>query len=86
MRDTPAQQGVPAPLARAWIAGLSLPVPAASAFKGVTVLPKNPMNDQLIRVDALTKIVRSGEEPLTILDEVSFDVAPGASIDRKSVV
>jgi putative ABC transport system ATP-binding protein len=35
---------------------------------------------EIIRVEALTKVVRSGDDPLTILDGVSFAVEPGASI------
>ena len=38
------------------------------------------MSPPIIRAAALTKIVQSGEEPLTILDAVGFDVAPGASV------
>ncbi|MEO8346250.1 MAG: ABC transporter ATP-binding protein [Betaproteobacteria bacterium] len=38
------------------------------------------MPEPIIRVDALTKVVRSGDAPLTILDDVSFDVDAGASI------
>lgn len=38
------------------------------------------MNEYIIRADALTKIVKSGDDPLTILDGVSFAVEPGASI------
>jgi putative ABC transport system ATP-binding protein len=38
------------------------------------------MTDFIIRVEALTKIVRSGDDPLTILDNVSFAVEAGASI------
>jgi putative ABC transport system ATP-binding protein len=38
------------------------------------------MTDAIIRAEALTKIVKSGDDPLTILDGVSFAVAPGASI------
>jgi putative ABC transport system ATP-binding protein len=38
------------------------------------------MPDPIIRVHALTKIVRSGDDPLTILDGVSFAVDAGASI------
>ena len=34
----------------------------------------------ILRAEALTKIVQSGDEPLTILDDVSFAVEPGASI------
>ena len=34
----------------------------------------------ILRAARLTKIVTSGEEPLTILDDVSFDVASGASV------
>ena len=34
----------------------------------------------IIRATSLTKIVQSGDEPLTILDSVTFDVAPGATI------
>ena len=34
----------------------------------------------LIRATSLTKIVQSGDAPLTILDDVSFDVAAGATI------
>ncbi|HQR11143.1 MAG TPA: ATP-binding cassette domain-containing protein [Casimicrobiaceae bacterium] len=38
------------------------------------------MPESIIRVEALTKIVRSGDDPLTILDDVTFDVDAGASI------
>jgi putative ABC transport system ATP-binding protein len=38
------------------------------------------MPDPIIRAEALTKIVTSGENPLTILDGVTFTVEPGASI------
>jgi putative ABC transport system ATP-binding protein len=34
----------------------------------------------LIRAEGLTKIVQSGDEPLSILDNVSFDVEPGAAV------
>jgi len=34
----------------------------------------------LIRTTSLTKIVQSGDAPLTILDDVSFEVAAGATI------
>jgi len=38
------------------------------------------MPEPIILADALTKIVRSGDAPLTILDNVSFVVEPGASL------
>ena len=38
------------------------------------------MPPSIIRATALTKIVQSGDEPLTILDAVAFDVAAGATI------
>ncbi len=38
------------------------------------------MTESLIRAEVLTKIVTSGDDPLTILDGVSFEVAAGASI------
>jgi putative ABC transport system ATP-binding protein len=38
------------------------------------------MSDPIIRAEALTKVVRSGDDPLTILDDVSFAVESGASI------
>ena len=38
------------------------------------------MSPSIIRATSLTKIVQSGDEPLTILDAVTFDVAPGATI------
>ena len=38
------------------------------------------MTDSIIRADALTKIVKSGDDPLTILDSVSFAVEAGATI------
>jgi len=38
------------------------------------------MTESIIRAEALTKTVRSGDDPLTILDGVSFAVEPGASI------
>ena len=38
------------------------------------------MSQPVLRAVDLTKIVVSGEAPLTILDRVSFDVLPGASV------
>jgi putative ABC transport system ATP-binding protein len=38
------------------------------------------MPEPIIRAQALTKIVTSGDDPLTILDGVTFSVEPGASI------
>ena len=38
------------------------------------------MPEPIILADALTKIVRSGDAPLTILDNVTFVVEPGASL------
>src|SRR6185369_3660594 len=38
------------------------------------------MPTPIIRATSLTKIVQSGDEPLTILDAVAFDVAAGASV------
>jgi putative ABC transport system ATP-binding protein len=38
------------------------------------------MTRPLLRAERLTKTVVSGDAPLTILDEVSFDIAPGASV------
>ena len=38
------------------------------------------MPDSLIRAEALTKIVASGETPLTILDHVTFDIEAGAAV------
>jgi putative ABC transport system ATP-binding protein len=38
------------------------------------------MTDSIIRAEALTKVVKSGDDPLTILDGVSFAVEPGASL------
>jgi len=38
------------------------------------------MTDPIIRAEALTKVVRSGDDPLTILDGVSFAVESGATI------
>ena len=34
----------------------------------------------LLRADRLTKTVKSGDAPLTILDGVTFDIAPGESV------
>ena len=39
-----------------------------------------PMSEPVIRAVSLTKIVQSGDAPLTILDDVSFDVESGATI------
>ena len=39
-----------------------------------------PMSTPVIRAVSLTKIVQSGDAPLTILDDVSFDVESGATI------
>ena len=38
------------------------------------------MTPPLLRAERLTKTVVSGDAPLTILDEVTFDIAPGASV------
>src|SRR5436190_3728011 len=38
------------------------------------------MTSPIIRATSLTKIVQSGDEPLTILDAVAFDVAAGATV------
>ena len=38
------------------------------------------MTHSILRAQALTKVVRSGDDPLTILDGVSFDVDPGDTI------
>ena len=38
------------------------------------------MPEPIIHAEALTKIVRSGDAPLTILDGVTFELDPGASI------
>ena len=38
------------------------------------------MPEPLIRAEALTKIVASGDAPLTILDHVTFDIEPGAAV------
>ena len=38
------------------------------------------MPQPILRAERLTKIVTSGEAPLTILDDVTFDVDPGASV------
>lgn len=38
------------------------------------------MSAAILRAEALTKIVTSGDAPLTILDSVTFAVEPGASI------
>jgi len=41
---------------------------------------REPYMSTIIRATSLTKIVQSGDEPLTILDDVAFDVAAGATI------
>jgi len=38
------------------------------------------MSDSILRAAGLSKVVTSGETPLTILDAVSFDVEPGAAV------
>ena len=38
------------------------------------------MSEPLIRAEALTKIVQSGDAPLTILDRVSFDIDAGDAV------
>ena len=38
------------------------------------------MTQPLLRAEALTKIVTSGEEPLTILDDVGFAIDPGDAV------
>jgi len=49
---------------------------------GALALPSQrfPMPTPLIAADALTKIVQSGDAPLTILDRVSFTVAAGEAV------
>jgi len=44
----------------------------------IAIVPFMP--EPIIHAEALTKIVRSGDAPLTILDDVTFEVEPGASI------
>src|SRR4029079_19763912 len=43
-------------------------------------LVAHPMTHSILRAQALTKVVKSGDDPLTILDGVSFDVEAGATI------
>ena len=50
---------------------------ATDALHPVFRLPHDP---SLLRADDLTKIVTSGDAPLTILDGVCFDVEPGATV------
>jgi len=38
------------------------------------------MPTPILRAQSLSKVVQSGETPLTILDDVSFEVEPGASV------
>jgi putative ABC transport system ATP-binding protein len=38
------------------------------------------MTPPILRAERLTKVVRSGDAPLTILDDVSFTIEPGAAI------
>ena len=38
------------------------------------------MPTSILRAHSLSKVVQSGETPLTILDDVSFEVEPGASV------
>jgi putative ABC transport system ATP-binding protein len=38
------------------------------------------MPASILRAEALSKTVQSGDDPLTILDDVSFEVEPGATI------
>jgi putative ABC transport system ATP-binding protein len=38
------------------------------------------MPTPILRADALSKIVQSGDDPLTILEAVSFSIEPGASV------
>jgi putative ABC transport system ATP-binding protein len=42
--------------------------------------PTDSTPTPLLRADRLTKTVRSGDAPLTILDGVTFDIAPGESV------
>ena len=42
--------------------------------------PAMTTTEPVLRAVGLTKVVMSGEEPLTILDRVSFDVAAGESV------
>ena len=52
-----------------------LPRAPARAWETAPVMPP-----PLIRADALTKIVQSGDAPLTILDRVSFSVDAGEAV------
>jgi len=38
------------------------------------------MSAPILRAASLTKVVTSGDAPLTILDQVSFDIEPGAAV------
>jgi putative ABC transport system ATP-binding protein len=38
------------------------------------------MSPPILRAASLTKVVTSGDAPLTILDQVSFDIEPGAAV------
>jgi putative ABC transport system ATP-binding protein len=38
------------------------------------------MSTPILRAAGLTKVVTSGDAPLTILDQVSFDIEPGAAV------
>jgi putative ABC transport system ATP-binding protein len=38
------------------------------------------MTTPILRADGLTKVVTSGDAPLTILDQVTFDIEPGAAV------
>jgi putative ABC transport system ATP-binding protein len=38
------------------------------------------MSSPILRAQSLSKVVQSGETPLTILDDVSFEIEPGAAL------
>jgi putative ABC transport system ATP-binding protein len=54
--------------------------PAESRARRRRFRSATPMPASILRAEALSKTVQSGDDPLTILDDVSFEVEPGATI------
>src|SRR5947199_1754650 len=62
-----------------------VPVQCALALRAagptLSIFPVNSsMPGTVIRARKLSKVVQSGDSPLTILDDVSFDIAPGERV------
>ena len=53
---------------------------SAGTAAGASAQPDRAMTEPLLRAAQLTKIVTSGDAPLTILDDVGFAISPGDAV------